>query len=130
MAAGENPEPADDVYALACIAYEALCGKHPFGRDTDPRIRGAHFRLTRPPGMAAHQYTAIVRALAFKRSNRTPSVIRFLAELSGTHRHGVLKGWALLSATLVAAIVAMVFAANFHRSPLRSLPGSAAGTVI
>jgi len=47
LAAGEDPEPADDVYALACIAYEALCGKHPFGRDTDPRIRGAQFRLTK-----------------------------------------------------------------------------------
>jgi formylglycine-generating enzyme required for sulfatase activity/predicted Ser/Thr protein kinase len=135
LAAGEDPEPADDVYALACIAYEALCGKHPFGRDTDPRIRGAHFRLTRPPGMAAHQYTAIVRALAFKRSNRTPSVLKFLAELSGTYRHGVLKGWALLSATLVAATVVLSFAAYFHRSPLpvsrmASQPGSAAGTVI
>ena len=75
----------------ACIAYEALCGKHPFGRDIDPRIRGGHFRLARPPGMAAHQYAAIARALAFKRSDRTPSVLRFLAELSGTHRHRVLK---------------------------------------
>jgi serine/threonine protein kinase len=134
LAAGEDPEPADDVYALACIAYEALCGKHPFGRDTDPRIRGAHFRLTRPTGMAAHQYAAIVRALAFKRSNRTPSVLRFLAELSGTHRRGVLKGWALLSATLVAAIAVMVFAAHFHRplpvSRMASQPGSAVGTVI
>jgi formylglycine-generating enzyme required for sulfatase activity/predicted Ser/Thr protein kinase len=134
LAAGEDPEPADDVYALACIAYEALCGKHPFGRDSDPRIRGAHFRLTRPPGMAVHQYSAIVHALAFKRSNRTPSILRFLAELSGAHRHGVLKVWALLSATLVAAFVAMVVAAHFHGSltggRMASQPGSAAGTVI
>jgi len=133
LAAGEDPEPADDVYALACIAYEALCGKHPFGRDTDPRIRGAQFRLTKPPGMAAHQYMAIMRALAFKRSNRTPSVREFLAELSGTHRHGALKHWGLPSAALAAAILVVVFAAHFHRSPLpagRIASRSAAGTVI
>lgn len=135
LAAGEDPEPADDVYALACIAYETLCGKHPFGRDTDPRIRGAQFRLTRPPGMAAHHYMAIVRALAFKRSDRTPSVRRFLAELSGAHRRELLKGWALLSAALAAALVAVVFAAHFFRPPLavgRSAgqPAGAAGTMI
>jgi formylglycine-generating enzyme required for sulfatase activity/predicted Ser/Thr protein kinase len=135
LAAGEDPEPADDVYALACIAYEVFCGQHPFGRDTDPRIRGAHFRLTRPPGMAGHQYMAIGGALAFKRSERTPNVRRFLAELSGTHRHNVLKAWAWFSAGLVAAIVVIVMAAQFHRLPLpasrtASQPGSAAAKVI
>jgi formylglycine-generating enzyme required for sulfatase activity/predicted Ser/Thr protein kinase len=135
LAAGGDPEPADDVYALACIAYEALCGKHPFGRQTDPRLRNANFRLTRPPGMAGHQYMAIVRALAFRRSNRTPSVRRFLDELSGIHRYDVLKNWAWLSATMVAVIVALVFAAHLHRSPLpvnqsASQSGATAATVI
>ena len=72
--------------------------------------------------MAAHQYMAIMRALAFKRSNRTPSVRGFLAELSGTHRHGVLKDWGLLWAALAAAILVVVFAAHFHRSPLPAVP--------
>ena len=135
LTAGEDPEPADDVYALACIAYEALCGKHPFGRATDPRVRGTHFRLTRPPGMAAQQYMAIVRALGFKRVNRTPSVRQFLAELSGTHRRHRLKDWTLLSAALAAAIVVVVIAALLHRSPgpagrTASQSGSAAGTMI
>ena len=135
LVAGEDPEPADDVYALACIAYEALCGKHPFGRETDPRIRGGNFRLARPPRMEAHQYRAIVRALAFKRSDRTPSVRRFLAELSGSHRLDVLKDWPWLSATLAAAIVVVVFAAHFHRSPppvnrIASQSGAAPGAVI
>src|SRR5258706_12733951 len=67
--------------------------------------------------MDAHQSRAIVRALAFKRSDRTPSVRRFLAELSGSHRLDGLKDLAWLSATLAAAIVVVVFAAHFHRSP-------------
>ena len=135
LAAGEDPEPADDVYALACIAYEALCGKHPFGRDADPRIRGEQFRLTRPPGMAVHQHTAIERALAFKRSDRTPSVRSFLAELSGTRRRDALKPLVWLAAALAAGIATVLFAAHFHRSPLAvswsaNRPGIAPGTAI
>ena len=85
--------------------------------------------------MAAHQYMAIVRALAFKRSNRTPSVLRFLAELSGAHRHQVQKAWVLLSAALFAAIGVAVVAAHFYRSPLPATrvaggPGSTAGTAL
>ncbi|MEA3108788.1 MAG: eukaryotic-like serine/threonine-protein kinase [Gammaproteobacteria bacterium] len=134
LAAGEDPEPADDVYALGCIAYEALCGRHPFGRETDPRIRGANFRLTRPPGMPAHQYMAIVRALAFKRSNRTPGVRQFLDELSGTRRHDAIRHLAWLTAALLAAVV-IVIAIYSYRSPLpvnrsASQPGTAAGTLI
>jgi formylglycine-generating enzyme required for sulfatase activity/predicted Ser/Thr protein kinase len=135
LAAGENPEPADDVYALACIAYETLCGQHPFGRDTDPRIRGAHFRLTKPPGMPVHQYNAIGRALAFRRCDRTPTIRRFLAELSGTHRHDALKAWVWLVAAAAAIIVALFFAAHFQwPSPpigrIANRPGNAPGTAI
>ena len=38
--AGEDPEPRDDVFSLACVTYEMLAGVHPYGRrgaDTAPR---------------------------------------------------------------------------------------------
>jgi formylglycine-generating enzyme required for sulfatase activity len=84
--------------------------------------------------MAAHQYMAIVRALAFKRSNRTPSVRRFLDELSGTRRHDAIRHLAWLTATLLAAVV-VIIAIYSYRSPLpvnrsASQSGTAAGTLI
>ena len=30
--AGEDPEPRDDVFSLACVTYEMLAGAHPYGR--------------------------------------------------------------------------------------------------
>jgi len=30
--AGEDPEPRDDVFSLACVTYEMLAGTHPYGR--------------------------------------------------------------------------------------------------
>ena len=63
MAAGYDPEPADDVYALACIAYEALSGTHPFGTEGIQRVAGVQTPLRRPPQMPLHQYTALARAL-------------------------------------------------------------------
>jgi len=112
LAAGEDPDPADDVYALACIAYEILSGKHPFGSESDPRIRGARFQLSRPPGMPARRYMAIERALAFERSDRTPNIRTFLAELSGTRRQDVRKTWAWIAAALAAVIIAALFAVH------------------
>jgi serine/threonine protein kinase len=30
--AGDDPEPRDDVFSLACVIYEMLAGSHPYGR--------------------------------------------------------------------------------------------------
>jgi formylglycine-generating enzyme required for sulfatase activity/predicted Ser/Thr protein kinase len=114
LAAGEDPEPSDDVYALACIAYEVLSGRHPFGREPDARRRSADFQLARPPGVANHQYMALVRALAFKRCNRTPTARRFLEEFSGAGRGDAYRHWAWRAAAAFAAIAVMAVAAHLH----------------
>ncbi|MDP9065070.1 MAG: bifunctional serine/threonine-protein kinase/formylglycine-generating enzyme family protein [Pseudomonadota bacterium] len=103
LVAGEAPQPSDDVYALACVAYEVLSGKHPFGRrrvgDADSRTQ-----LPRPPGMPQHQYHALVNALAFDRNRRTPSIRRFLDDLSGARRRRFAQGLAIAGVAVVAAV--------------------------
>jgi formylglycine-generating enzyme required for sulfatase activity len=128
MAAGQDAEPADDVYALACIAYEALSGTHPFGRhagaggwNSPPRPP----RPPRPPGMPARRYWAIVRALAFERKDRTPSVRRFIDELSATARPAAQHRWAWLAAAAMAPLLIALWS-HGQRLPLPARPPVAA----
>jgi predicted Ser/Thr protein kinase len=40
MFAGMNPDPRDDIYGLACVAYQLLSGgKHPYNKVASPKIK-------------------------------------------------------------------------------------------
>ncbi len=108
MVAGHEPEPADDVYALACIAYEVMSGTHPFGRQSDPRARDPKALLPRPRGMQRHQYAALVDALAFDRRNRIPSVRQFLDRFLETKRKIPTARWATIAGLALAGVAASV----------------------
>jgi serine/threonine protein kinase len=98
-----EPDPRDDIYALACITYELLTGRHPFNRMSAVQARGAEMKPQRPASLGRTQWQALKCGLAFEREARTPTVARFLSDFGGgslTSRYG----WGAASAAGVVVI--------------------------
>src|SRR5260370_7415140 len=153
LMAGQKPEPADDVYALACLAYELLTGTHPF----DEAGVGAQSLKFPPPHRAelsAPQYSALVHGLQPDGNDRTRAVRQFVAEFSAPLRRAGWKPGAIgrtiksgviartiksgliartinprviaRAAGVAAAALAFVVVAGFsiHRAPVPAPPAS------
>jgi hypothetical protein len=103
-----EPDPRDDIYALACITYELLTGRHPFNRMSAIEARRADMRPQRPPDLSRKQWHALQSALAFERAARTSTVARFLSQM-GEKR--AASRFAILAATGGGVAVLAVLAA-------------------
>ncbi|MEA3150075.1 MAG: eukaryotic-like serine/threonine-protein kinase [Gammaproteobacteria bacterium] len=131
LVSGHDPETEDDVYALACIAYEALSGRHPFGLKND----GPRALPPQPAGMPRHQYTALIKALAFDRKRRTASIREFLDQFLGMRRSALAKPWvwAVPIAIVATLLLGLQLIASRRHADVPRASGEAAfasGTVI
>jgi serine/threonine protein kinase len=78
---GHPADPRDDIYSLACLAYELLCGAHPFGGHRSTEARDLKMQPTRPPGVSFSQWRAIQRGLSWSRDARPTAIREWLADL-------------------------------------------------
>ena len=118
MLENAEPDPRDDVYALACVAWKLMTGELPF-KSKDPSAMRNVAQLACPRELTRREFRALCHALQFERDQRTPSARQFLLEFSGaesTVSWPVATGIAASFAALIAA------AALFAWHPLQKSP--------
>ncbi len=83
MFEGMDPEPPDDIYALACVAYELIGGKHPFNKLSAPKVleKGLAPAPIQKPGWTKRQNRGLMKGLALKRENRTQKTTEFWEDI-------------------------------------------------
>ncbi len=105
MFEGKDPHPADDVFALAVVAYQLLSGKHPF--DFVPAPQARNRKLVPPPikRLKRREWRALQRGLAFDRAERSGNAAEFLRDFEGSPRLRVVAAVALSLALATAGYV-------------------------
>jgi serine/threonine protein kinase len=101
---GRTPDPRDDLYALACIAYELLTGAHPFQRRRASEARDFGVVPARPKGLGRRQWLALAKGLSWHRAGRSISVGDWFKGLKPRTEHALpVTGVADLKPALVRA---------------------------
>jgi serine/threonine protein kinase len=139
LLAGQPADPRDDLYALACLAYDLLAGEHPFQGRRSTEARDLGMRSRRPPGVSFSRWRTIQRGLSWSREERSIPIRQWLAKLglepeperlpllhaandiAPPLRHGpAVKTMApLIAVILCAAIICTAIAwRSFHRQPV------------
>lgn len=75
---GQHPEVRDDIFALACVAYAALSGHHPFPGRTALEARAQRAHPRRPPGITGRQWRVLREGLRWERAQRPSDVQKWL----------------------------------------------------
>lgn len=83
MLQGKDPSTQDDLYALACVAYELLTGYHPFNKKSASKALEANLIPAPIKGLKKRQMRGLLHGLAFEKEKRTETVEEFLEELEG-----------------------------------------------
>ncbi|MEM7541503.1 MAG: protein kinase [Pseudomonadota bacterium] len=108
MLEGEEPDTRDDIYALACCAYELLTGKHPFNKIPANKARDSGLQPEPIKSLTRKQWKGLARGLAFEREDRSQTTGQFLEEFEGA-----VSPWKNPFVMVPAAIILLTLAFAF-----------------
>ena len=118
MLEGKDPDPRDDVYALACVSYELFSGRHPFDKLPAASARDRGLVPERIKSLSMRQWQGLMEGLAFDRDSRSPSVRQFLAGLKPKPVQKAVIAGVVTTALLVLALGVLWFPGYLERQRL------------
>ena len=95
---GETADPRDDVYAMACVTYILLTGRHPFDDQSALQARTQNLKPGRPSGLTRSQWQALRDGLRPERERRPSDMEVWLKRLDTSAAAGHLPALATLLA--------------------------------
>nr|WP_269783339.1 protein kinase [Marinibactrum halimedae] len=116
MFQGETPCFSDDVYALACVLYEMLCGEHPYDKTPANKAIEEGLKPKRPDGLTNREWKALTKGLALKREDRWKSTEQFMYHLLPRRRSPWVRG--IAATTFVAIGLAAWFGYESYQAEL------------
>jgi non-specific serine/threonine protein kinase len=105
MIQGRPPQPTDDIYALGCVAFELLTGKHPFDKMSAEVAMREGRKPPVVPGLTRRQYKALCDAVAFTADKRLKSadlLVEGLRDIGLGERLGRPLAWTAVGVLLLA----------------------------
>ena len=106
MFAGMSPDPRDDIYGLACVAYQLLAGgKHPYNKVAAPKIKELGIKPKPIKGLDRRQQKTLLKALTVVREERIPTVEKFLQGMQARKSYSkqIILGALFLAVILLGA---------------------------
>jgi serine/threonine protein kinase len=138
---GLPADPRDDLFSLACVTYEMLAGRHPFGWVPANEARARALEVAPLEGLSPVQNAALARGLAWTRDGRPATVADWLDALVLPRLQGESPdapagaattaaprafpwGWAALGAVALMALLPGLVTWQSRTSPDRAAPGT------